>query len=145
LFAFNNISCVILLPVSLLCRSAFFRWIYVTSFKLPGLSLPINLKKDYNYIDALPASEITLSYNRYLLSVNKNEHYGNKIAHNVCGKTIKAGARIGEYAATSVQKRVDKGLKVVYIILSRTHNSNHVLTLAVFVNLLVDWSLYHDR
>jgi hypothetical protein len=102
----------------------FFRWIYVTSSRLPGLLLPISLKKDYNYIDALSATEITLSYNRYLFSVNKNEHYGNNIAHNVCGKTIKAGARAGEYAVTSVRKRVDKGLKVVYIILSRTHIIN---------------------
>ena len=125
MFAFNIIFCVILLQVSLLCRSAFFRWIYITFIRLPGLLLPISLKKDYNYIDALPASEITLSYNRYLLCVNKNEHYGNKIAHNVCGKTIKAGARTGEYTVTSVRKRVDKGLKVVYIILSRTKNIIH--------------------
>jgi hypothetical protein len=114
------------LPVSLLCQSpVFFRWINITSFKLPGLSLPISLKRDYNYRDALSASEITLSYNFYLFSVNKNEHCGNNIAHNVCGKTIKAGARTGEYAATSVRKKVDKGLKVVYIILSRTQNINH--------------------
>ena len=78
----------------------------------------MKLKKDYKYKDALTAIEITLSYNSYLFSVNKNEHCGNKIAHNVYGKTIKAGARLGKYVATSVRKRVDKGLKVVYIILT---------------------------
>ena len=40
----------------------------------------------------------------------------------MCGKTIKAGAHAGECAVTLVRKRVDKGLKVVYIILSRTKN-----------------------
>jgi hypothetical protein len=46
--------------------------------------------------------------------------------HKMCaGKAIKSGARTGEYAVTSVQTRVDKGLKVVYIILSRTKNLIH--------------------
>jgi hypothetical protein len=96
-----------------------------TPFRLPVLPLPVSLKKDYNYIDALLASEVTLSYNSYLFSVNKNEHCGNKIAHYVYGKTIKPGDRFGKYAATSVRKRVDKGLKVEYIILSRTQKINH--------------------
>jgi hypothetical protein len=95
----------------------------ITPFRFPVLPLPVKLKKDYKYKDALPAIEITLSYNSYLLSVNRNEHCGNKIAHNVYGKTIKAGARFGKYAATSVRKRVDKGSGIYYSILNTEYQS----------------------